>query len=292
MEQIILNGLIQGSQYALLAVGLTLIFGLMNVLNFAHGQMFVLGAFVCYVVYGQWGFPFWLALICSAITVGIVGAIFERFFFRTVLKRSVRAESSMLLAAGTAFLLDAIILLVFSDKQRGVPKIVEGIYVNEILDIYIAYDRLVIGLYAVILIFVFIAFMRWTKPGRAMRALAQDKMASHLMGVNVDFYSMVGFALGAAFAGLGGGLLVALTGVNSGIGTGLSIKAFLMVMIGGAGVIQGAIIGGFILGMLESVGLSFLAQYGYGDFTHLIIFVLLMIFLSIRPHGLMGKPWG
>jgi branched-chain amino acid transport system permease protein len=132
--------------------------------------------------------------------------------------------------------------------------------------------------------------MRYSKPGRAMRALAQDRVAAQLMGVQVDRYSMIGFAIGAMLAGLVGGLLVAITGVNSGIGGPIPIKAFMMVMIGGAGVVGGAIAGGFILGMLESVGLSVL--HAYGDITYLLIFVALMVFLSIRPHGLMGKPWG
>ena len=98
--------------------------------------------------------------------------------------------------------------------------------------------------------------MQYSKPGRAMRALAQDRVAAQLMGVDVDRYSMIGFALGAMLAGVVGGLLVAITGVNSGIGGPISIKAFMMVMIGGAGVVGGAIAGGFILGMMESVGLS------------------------------------
>ena len=110
------------------------------------------------------------------------------------------------------------------------------------------------------------------------------------MGVNVERYTMIGFALGAMLAGLAGGLLVAITGVNSGIGGPISIKAFMMVMIGGAGVISGAIAGGFILGMFESIGLSVLREFG--DVTYLVIFAALMVFLSIRPHGLMGKPWG
>jgi branched-chain amino acid transport system permease protein len=108
--------------------------------------------------------------------------------------------------------------------------------------------------------------------------------------VNVDRYSMIGFALGALLAGVVGGLLVTITGVNSGIGGPISIKAFLMVMIGGAGVVGGAIAGGFILGMMESVGLNVLREFG--DVTYLVIFVLLMVFLSLRPNGLMGKPWG
>jgi branched-chain amino acid transport system permease protein len=288
MEQVVANGLYLGAQYALIALGLTLIFALMNVLNFAHGQMYVLGGFVTYEIYGQLRLPFVVALLASALTLAIVGGLVERFLFRTVIKRSVREESTMLLAAGVAYFLDALILLLFGEKQRGVPKIVPGVLVWD--DLIMPYDRILVALLAIFFIAAFILMMQYTKPGRAMRALAQDRVAAQLMGVPVEFYSLVGFALGALLAGLVGGLLVTITGVNSGIGGPISIKAFMMVMIGGAGVIGGAIAGGFILGMLESVGLTVL--HAYGDITYLVIFAALMIFLAIRPNGLMGKPWG
>ncbi|ESX64318.1 MULTISPECIES: branched-chain amino acid ABC transporter permease [unclassified Mesorhizobium] len=288
MEQVIANGLYLGAQYALIALGLTLIFALMNVLNFAHGQMYVLGGFVTYTVYGQLGMPFVVALVASGVTLLVIGALVEKFLFRTVIKRSVREESTMLLAAAVAFFLDAVILLLFGEKQRGVPKIVKGVFVSDSL--IMPYDRLLVGALAILFIASFVLFMQYSKPGRAMRALAQDRVAAQLMGVEVDRYSMIGFALGAMLAGIVGGLLVAITGVNSGIGGPISIKAFLMVMIGGAGVVSGAIAGGFILGMMESVGLTVLRQYG--DVTYLVIFAALMVFLSIRPNGLMGKPWG
>lgn len=289
MEQVIVNGLYLGAQYALIALGLTLIFALMNVLNFAHGQMYVLGGFVTYTVYGQLGLPFVVALFASAVTLAIVGALIERFLFRTVIKRSVRMESTMLLAAAIAFFLDAVILLIFGEKQRGVPKILDGV-LNLDFRLIMPYDRILVGFVAIFMIAGFVLYMQYSKVGRAMRALAQDRVAAQLMGVNVDRYSMIGFAMGAMLAGTVGGLLVSIIGVSSGIGGAVSIKAFIMVMIGGAGVISGAIIGGFILGMLESVGLSVL--HAYGDITYLAIFASLMIFLSIRPQGLMGKPWG
>ena len=288
MEQVIVNGLYLGAQYALIALGLTLIFALMNVLNFAHGQMYVLGAFVVYTIYGQFHLPFVVALLASAVTLAILGGLIERFLFRTVIKRSVRDESTMLLAAAIAYFLDAVILLLFGEKQRGVPKILNGTFISD--NLIIPYDRILVAGLAIVFIAAFVLMMQYTKPGRAMRALAQDRIAAQLMGVNVEYYSLVGFALGAMLAGLVGGLLVTITGVNSGIGGPISIKAFMMVMIGGAGVVGGAIAGGFILGMLESVGISVL--HGFGDITYLVIFVALIIFLSIRPNGLMGKPWG
>jgi branched-chain amino acid transport system permease protein len=289
MEQILANGFYLGAQYALIALGLTLIFSLMNVLNFAHGQMYVFGGFVTYTVVAQLGLPFIVGLFASAIILAIMGALIEVCLFRPVIRKSKREESTMLLAAGIAFFLDAAILLLFGEKQRGVPKIVDGVF-NWDMRIIMPYDRILIGVLAIALIAGFIAFMQYSKAGRAMRALAQDRVAAQLMGVDVDRYSMIGFALGAMLAGLVGGLLVTITGINLGMGGPTSIKAFMMIMIGGAGVISGAIAGGFILGMMESVGLTMLAAYG--DITYLAIFASLMVFLAFRPQGLMGKPWG
>ncbi len=289
MEQILANGLYLGAQYALIALGLTLIFSLMNVLNFAHGQMYVFGGFVTYTVVAQWGLPFIAGLIASALILAVMGALIEVFLFRPVIRKSKRDESTMLLAAGIAFFLDAVILLLFGEKQRGVPKIVGGVF-NWDMRLIMPYDRILIFVLAIAMIAGFIAMMQYTKAGRAMRALAQDRMAAQLMGVDVDRYSMIGFALGAMLAGLVGGLLVTITGVNLGMGGPTSVKAFMMIMIGGAGVISGAIAGGFILGMMESIGLTVLAAYG--DITYLAIFASLMVFLAFRPQGLMGKPWG
>ena len=289
MEQILANGIYLGAQYALIALGLTLIFSLMNVLNFAHGQMYVMGGFITYTFYGQLEIPFFFALLASCVTLGLLGALIEKFLFGPVIKHSSREESTMLLAAGIAFLLDAVILLVFGEKQRGVPKIVDGVF-NWDWRIIMPYDRILIAGLAILFVIAFISFMQYSKTGRALRALAQDRVAAELMGINVDRYSMIGFALGAMLAGLVGGLLVTITGVNLGMGGPTSIKAFIMVMIGGAGVISGAIAGGIILGFIEAAGLVLLASYG--DITYLLIFVSLMIFLAIRPNGLMGKPWG
>ena len=289
MEQVLVNGVYLGAQYALIALGLTLIFALMNVLNFAHGQLYVLGGFVTYTIYGQLGLPYVVALLATAVSLAFVGALIEKFLFRPVIRRSLREESTMLLAAGIAFLLDAVILLLFGEKQRGVPKIVDGV-LNWDFRIIMPYDRILICFLAVVCIAAFISYMQYSRTGRALRALAQDRVAAELMGVDVDRYSMIGFAIGAMLAGIVGGLLVTITGVNLGMGGPTSIKAFMMVMIGGAGVISGAIAGGFILGMLESIGLTVLSQYG--DITYLLIFASLMVFLAIRPQGLMGKPWG
>ncbi|MDH3663963.1 MAG: branched-chain amino acid ABC transporter permease, partial [Alphaproteobacteria bacterium] len=127
-----------------------------------------------------------------------------------------------------------------------------------------------------------------TRTGRALRAMAQNRTAAALQGVRMKTLSAFGFGLGAGLAGLAGGILVSVLSIYSGAGTAISIKAFLMIMIGGAGVMSGAILGAFVLGFAESIGYVFLP----GSLTYLIIFVGVILFLIIRPQGIMGKPWG
>lgn len=286
MEQVIVNGLILGMNYALIALGLTLIFAIMGVLNFAHGQMYVLGGFVAYWTFTVAGLPFWVAVIAAVLVLGLVGVLFERLFFRRVLRISTREESQMLLAAGTALLLESLILVVFGERQRGVPPLVVGVY--EIFGVYVPASRVAVFVIAFVAVVSFILFMQYTRPGRALRAIAQDKEVTALQGVNINRYSALGFGLGAALTGLAGALLVTIFAVNSGMGTAISIKAFIMVMLGGAGVVSGAIVGAFVLGFGEAFGYAYLP----GTTTYLMIFIALILFLVIRPQGIMGKPWG
>lgn len=286
MTQALINGLVLGANYALMALGLTLIFALMGVLNFAHGQLYVLGGFVTYYVCTVMGLPFVVAILASVTVLAVVGFLFDSMFFRRVLRRSAREESSMLLAAGMALLLESLILLGFGEKQRGVTLSVSGVY--QIFDAYVPASRMVVFIAAMLAVILFILFMRYTKPGRVLRAIAQDRDVTALQGVNIALYSGVGFAIGSALAGLAGSLLVTIFAVNSGMGTAISIKAFIMVMLGGAGIVSGAIVGAFVLGMVEALGYAFLP----GSVTYLVIFAGLILFLVIRPNGIMGKPWG
>ena len=192
----------------------------------------------------------------------------------------------MLLAAGTALLLESLVLVFFGEKQRGMPPMITGVY--KVMDVYIPAGRALIFFVALVAIVVFILFMQYTRPGRVLRAIAQDREVTALQGVSINNYSMLGFAIGSALTGLAGALLVTVFAVNSGLGTSVSIKAFIMVMLGGAGVVSGAIIGGFVLGFAEALGYAYIP----GSMTYLIIFVSLILFLVIRPQGIMGKPWG
>ena len=241
MEQIVVNGLYLGDLRADRA-GPHPHLRLMNVLNFAHGQMYVLGGFVTYAVYASSACP----SSSASSPPPSRRPSSARSASASSSPRSSAApsatSSTMLLAAGLAFFFDAVILLVFGEKQRGVPKILNGV-LNWDFRVIMPYDRILVFVLAVVFIAAFILFMQYSRTGRALRALAQDRTAAQLMGVDVARYSTIGFALGAMLAGLVGGLLVSIIGVNLGMGGPTSIKAFMMVMIGGAGVISGAIAG-------------------------------------------------
>jgi branched-chain amino acid transport system permease protein len=286
MEQIIVNGVVLSANYALVALGITLIFSIMNLLNFAHGQMFMVGGFMVYYVYGVFGLPYFAGLIAAAVVVGLIGVLFEMLFFRRVVRGATREENSMLLAVGTALLLENVALFAFGEKQRGVPPVVSGVY--RVGSAYLPANRLMIVLIALALVVALLLFVQYTRPGRAMRALAQDRQVTYLMGVDVDRISALGFGIGGALAGLGGGLLVTMSGVNAGIGTDISTKAFIMIMIGGAGVVAGSILGAVVLGFAEAIGYALIP----GSTTNLLIFIGLILFLIIRPQGIMGKPQG
>jgi branched-chain amino acid transport system permease protein len=263
----------------------------MRVVNFAHGQMYMLGAFVVYYLYGEFGLPFWVALPAAAATLALVGVAFNRFFFQPVLATATREENSMLMAVGTALLLENLALTVFGEKQRGVPPLVDGAFVfGDVAEggAILTYPNAAVALLAAVAILGLLTFVQYTRPGRALRAVAQDKEAARLQGVDVKATTTLGFAIGAALAGLAGGLLVTVYGVNSGVGVNISTKAFIMIMIGGAGVTSGAIMGGVLLGFAEAIGYDLLP----GSVTYLLIFIAMIVFLVFKPNGLFGKPWG
>jgi branched-chain amino acid transport system permease protein len=291
MLQVLINGMVLGTVYALIALGLTMVFSIMRVVNFAHGQMYMLGAFVVYYLYGEYGLPFFVALPAAAAALALVGIAFNRFFFQPVLATATREENSMLMAVGTALLLENRALTLFGEKQRGVPPVVDGAFIlGDVAEggVILTYPNALVASLAVLAIVGLLAFVQYTRPGRALRAVAQDKEAARLQGVDVKATTTLGFAIGAGLAGLAGGLLVTVYGVNAGVGANISTKAFIMIMVGGAGVTSGAIVGGVLLGFAEAIGYDLLP----GSVTYLMIFVAMIVFLVFKPNGLFGKPWG
>ena len=286
MEQILFNGLVLSASYAVIALGITLIFSIMNILNFAHGQMFMIGGFVTYYVYGRYHLPFVVALLAAMLAVGAIGVLFDLVFFRRMRRSASREENSILLAVGTALLLENVALFAFGEKERGVPDVVEGVV--RLGDAFLPTGRILILGVSLLLIVGLLVFVHTTRIGRAMRAVAQDREVTLLMGVDVDRISMIGFGIGAGLAGLAGALLVTISGVNAGMGTLITTKAFIMIMIGGAGVVAGSLLGAVVLGFAEAIGYALLP----GSLTYLMIFLALIVFLIVRPQGIMCKPWG
>ncbi|MDD5014016.1 MAG: branched-chain amino acid ABC transporter permease [Atribacterota bacterium] len=282
--QIIANGIILGSVYALIALGLNLTFGIMKVINFAHGQMYMLGTFIAYYIYGVYGYNYFIALFVSVFVLAIIGVIMERLF-RHVLRYAEREEVTMLLALGVSLFFSSVALHMFGEKVRGIQDLIGGVY--KIYNTYLPAQRVLIFLMAILSMITFLYFLKYTKTGRALRALAQNREVSCLMGINVNKTSMIGYAIGAALAGMSGTIVAFIFSIYAGSGEAITIKAFIMIMIGGAGVIPGAILGGFILGMLEAVGYGLIG----GSLTFLLIYLGVIIFLIFKPNGIMGKPW-
>jgi len=282
--QIIVNGIILGSVYSLIALGLNLTFGIMKVINFAHGQMYMLGTFIAYYIYGVYGYNYFIALLVSIIVLAIIGVAMERLF-RHVSKYAEREEVTMLLALGLSLFIANIALHMFGAKVRGIPDLMDKVYKN--YNAYIPAQRVLIFLMAILSMIFFLYFLQRSKTGRALRALAQNREVSCLMGINVNKISMIGFAIGAALAGISGTIIAFIFPIYAGSGEEITIKAFIMIMIGGAGVIPGAILGGFVLGMLEAAGYGLLGS----SLTFLFIYFGVIVFLIFKPNGLIGKPW-
>ena len=165
MEQVLFNGIVLGAVYALIALGLTMVFSIMRVVNFAHGQMYMLGAFVVYYAYAVYGLPFWLALPLAGLVLAGVGIAFNRFFFQPVLVNAKREENSMLMAVGTALLLENLALTVFGEKQRGVPPVIEGVWVLGDGVAFVPYANILVASLA-------IAFIVFVAKARRKKALA------------------------------------------------------------------------------------------------------------------------
>jgi branched-chain amino acid transport system permease protein len=186
-----------------------------------------------------------------------------------------------------ALLRENLALTLFGEKQRGVPPVVDGAFIyGDITEggAILTYPNVMVTVLAIVFIVALLLFVQYTRPGRALRAMAQDKEAARLQGVDVKATTTLGFAIGMALAGLTGALLVTVYGVTSGVGTNISTKAFIMIMIGGAGVTSGAIVVGILLGFAEAIGYDLLP----GSLTYLLIFVGMIVFLVFKPNSLFG----
>jgi branched-chain amino acid transport system permease protein len=283
LEQVIINGIVIGLLYCLISLGITLIYSILDILNFAHGQMYVLGGVIVYFLCTYLNINYFIALILIIPILGLIGIIFDRFLFRRLRKLARSHASAMLLAIGSAIFIEEFILLTFGEKDKGVTAVVSGVF--NVFGMRLSAERLLVCAISILLVGTFFYFVRYTRTGRAMRALAQDPEAAYLQGVDINRVSWVGFGIGAALAGIAGGLVAPIFGVSPGIGGPMTLKCFLIMMIGGFGSVGGSVAGAFILGFCESIGYTLLP----GTYTFLIIYIAIILLLLVRPQGLMGK---
>ncbi|MFT3816566.1 MAG: branched-chain amino acid ABC transporter permease [Rubrivivax sp.] len=277
--QALLNGLVIGMMYMLMAVGFTLVFGIMRVVNFAHGEFYMLGAFAGVFTFAQWQLPFLVCLALSAVTVGLVGAVIER-----VVLRNFRHDeaSAMIASLGVSLILQNAALVAWGATPRSSPDIVEG--TASLGPFTFSLGRLLVIGAAVLVFVAFWLFMQHTRAGRAMRATAQDTETALIQGVRTEIVYPLAFGLSAALAAVAGTLMGPIFSVTPFVGITPMLKSFVVVILGGLGSIPGAVLGSLIVGLLE----SFTAVAFGGAASDLLVIGLVILILLVRPWGLMG----
>ena len=280
--QHLVNALILGSTYALLGIGLTLIFGIMRVVNFTHGELYGLGAYAVFFLEVSLGVNFFLALVLAVIVGCAVGAAIEFVLLRPLLDADI--DTTMLVMIGAWIVMQNTELLYWG----GVSKAVMTPFPEEPLQIgpvFVSWLRLFVLVVALILIGATYALINRTKLGKAMRATFQDRDTAALMGVNIKGIYTATFAIGSGLAAAAGALLGPVFLVTPSMGDLASLKAFAIVILGGLGNITGATLGGFILAFVEEIGAGYISS-GYRDAMGFLIIIIVLLF---KPTGLFAR---
>jgi branched-chain amino acid transport system permease protein len=277
--QALLNGFGLAVVYVLVALGLTLIFSILEIINFAHGEFYMLGGFVTYYLYAVLGLNYFATLLVAVVTVGAGGIVAERLIFRHLRGRTLNA---FIVSLGLLWVMQASAQLGFGVLDKPVPSAVSGIV--RVGTVIVSRERLVVILTAVALIVALYAFLKFTRAGQAMRAVAQDADAAALQGVNIELVSVLGFAIGCALAGGAGALLAPVFAVSPTMGALPVVKAFIIIIVGGMGSLPGAVLGGLLLGAVEGVGTLFMSSAA----VNMLGFLMVIGILLVRPRGLLG----
>ena len=280
--QHLVNALILGSTYALLGIGLTLIFGIMRVVNFTHGELYALGAYAVFFLEVSLGVNFFLALVLAVIIGCAVGAAIEFVLLRPLLDADI--DTTMLVMIGAWIVMQNTELFYWG----GVSKAIMTPFPDEPLQvgpIFVSWLRLFVLVMALILIAATYVLINRTKLGKAMRATFQDRDTAALMGVNIKGIYTATFAIGSGLAAAAGALLGPVFLVTPSMGDLASLKAFAIVILGGLGNITGATLGGFILAFVEEIGAGYISS-GYRDAMGFLIIILVLLF---KPTGLFAR---
>jgi branched-chain amino acid transport system permease protein len=280
--QQILNGLSIASVITLIAIGVTLIFGLTGIINFAHGEFLMVGSIVTWLaVSAGWSFP--LALLAAIVAVALLGFVLERGLFQFTLDRPT---NGFIVSLGLIVVLQHIVILFWNPNQKSIPHPLNGIW--DVGGVRIAETRAMVILVTIAVIALTYVMITRSRYGRALRASVEDRDTAALMGIPVRRYITGVFVFGSALAGLGGALLIALFPITPFTGGTIVMKGFAVALIGGLGNLAGAVAAGLILGVVE----GFSAGYGFSEWTDAYSFALMILVLLIRPNGLFGGTSG
>jgi branched-chain amino acid transport system permease protein len=283
LAETLLWGVVNGCIYILLATGLNLIFGVMKLVNFAHGQLLMVGAFIAYEATTIAGLNPYLSILIAMVSVAFIGIILEKFAFRKV--RGTEKLNEIFISLGLIYIFQNVATLFWARNYNiRIPSPFEGLSIS-FGTISLGYDRILAMVIVSITLIGLVLLTKKTRFGLAMRATSQKSDAAMLMGININRVYIYTFAIGAALAGAAGGLYGILFPFNPAIGALPTIKGFAIIIIGGLGSIPGAVIGGLLYGIAENLAVYLLG----GIWQDAIAFTLLIIVLVIRPTGIFGK---
>ncbi len=280
-EQIV-NGITQGGIYALIALGFTIIFGTLRLVTFAHGEVFMAGAFVGYTVMKVLHGPLWVGMTAAILCSGLLGILIERVGFH--LLRRAPHQSSLLITIGFSVLLINFAQLIWGPETQSIPGLTYGDF--RVFGIYVSYTQVIVLAVTFILLAIVRFLIYRTKMGRTIRATAQDFEAAYAMGVNIDLVFMLTFALGSLLGGIAG-MLVGFyyNAFYPTMGTLPGLKAFSACILGGLTSLGGAVLAGFILGIIENLSVAYISS----SYRDVFSFGILILVLILRPKGLFGR---
>ncbi|TKT69661.1 branched-chain amino acid ABC transporter permease [Aquamicrobium sp. LC103] len=276
--QQVLNGLTLGSVYSLVALGLTLVYGILHIPNFAHGAFYMVGAYISFYLAGSFGLNFWLAMLCSAAAVAVLAMLSERLIFHPL--RNAPALHDMIAAIGLLLFLEAVVQAIWGADFHRLPAPYTQIL--RFADLTAPAQRILIIVAAFILMIGLQIFLRRTTTGSTIVAMAQNREGAALVGIDPVKVSLLTFAISGALAAVAATLFAPINLIFPAMGHLVILKAFVIIILGGMGSIPGAIVGGMIIGFAEAFG-AFYISPAYKD---IIAFALLVIILSLRPQGL------
>ncbi|GHV81785.1 branched-chain amino acid ABC transporter permease [Spirochaetia bacterium] len=280
------NALSLGSLYALIAIGYTMVYGILRLINFAHGDVFMLGGYIAFYAVTVFFMPWWVAFIVAFGLTGIFGIGLERVAYKPL--RNSPKISIMISAIGASFLLENLATVIFGGRPKGFPVPELFNHVAHIGSVSVAYISLFIPVLTAVLLTILLIIVLKTKTGMAMRAVSTDLSAARLMGIDVNQIVSFTFGTGSVLAAIGGVMwAIKYPQLNPTMGMIPGLKCFIAAVIGGIGNISGAVLGGLLLGFIEIMIIAFLPTLtGYRD---AFAFVLLIVVLMVKPSGLLGK---